>query len=75
MKIAPTYLVIGERKGRPAVRRATQTWPTLEPGEAFVRVSLVLPDDFLESPVHTVEIEADAITVAVEVVPQEDTTT
>lgn len=67
MKTKPFYLVIGGGTSRPTVRRVTARWPSLSPGEAIVRLSLELPDTLFTHPVHTVELEADDASVAVEV--------
>lgn len=68
MRTLPCYLVIGEnRSGRLVVRRVSRSWPQLKPREALIKVAFDLPNDIIDAPVHTIEIEAEDVTVGVEV--------
>ncbi len=72
MKTKPAYLVVAmPRNGRvPVIRRATQSWPQLDAGEAIVRISLELPDSVFEHPVVTVAVDAMETAVAVVETPE-----
>jgi hypothetical protein len=63
VKTKPAYLVIRAGKRQPRIHRVTQSWPALEPGDAIVRVSLELPDDFLLNPEQVLVIPAAALAV------------
>lgn len=61
VKTNACYLVIGPGKGgRPTVKRATQSPPTLYAEERTIRVAFEIPDALWNRPLHTLEIPADA---------------
>jgi hypothetical protein len=66
MKTKPAFLVVAmPTRGRvPVIRRATQSWPALDSGEAVIKISLELPDTVFEHPIVTVAVDATEVAVA-----------
>lgn len=65
----PVYLVLASgRGGRATVRRAVQSWPSLEPGESAIRVALEIPARIFSPPTHLVQIPAEAQSIVAEAV-------
>ncbi len=65
MRTKAAYLVVAlpRHSQIPRIRRATQSPPALDPGEACVKVALELPDDLFTMPLNTIKIEIERAVV------------
>ena len=73
MKVRPAYFVINTGT-RPTVKRVSQKWPPLRPGEIVVRLALDIPDDLMPN-AQIIEIDdPDYVAVAIVGSPAEPPT-
>ena len=69
MRTKPCYLVVDTRTAR--VRKAQQSWPSLQPGEIVVKFALDLPEWLANPPLTVTEVNERALTIGVHVIEPE----